>query len=465
MGTKQAINSAYPVQAPNLTDPANIIDAIKLYHIGEGGTVSEPTSDSITAHLIGKANSVAPIITGTATFSDSVVLGSSNSDVVTLNANISASSVVVTPTQVSYLGSASNKTGSANLVFSTSPSLLTPSLDTPTITNTATFSDNVILGSSSTDTVTVNANISANGLTVTPIQLSYLNTANDKTGTENLVYSQEPTITTPTVAGSILTQSTSFDLVNANATTVNVAGAATAVNIGASTGTTTVKNGLTVVGATSLPANTSIGSVSATEIGYLDGATSNIQAQLSGFAGSGVPVGAIMMWYAATAPSGWIFCHGQSTASYPNLAAIIGANVPDLQTRVPVGRNSAGTGTFGTLGATGGSETVALLEANLPSHTHSIDHNHASFTSDSAGSHTHSYTDRGNSTITLSLASGVGQNSFADNTSGSYTTGSGGSHTHGINPPAYTGTSGATGSGTAHNNLQPYIVLNYIIKT
>jgi len=38
-------------------------------------------------------------------------------------------------------------------------------------------------------------------------------------------------------------------------------------------------------------------------------------------------------------------------------------------------------------------------------------------------------------------------------------TGSAGNHNHTVS-----GNSGSTGSGNSHNNLQPYITLNYIIK-
>jgi hypothetical protein len=51
---------------------------------------------------------------------------------------------------------------------------------------------------------------------------------------------------------ALITSSSSFDLVNATATTVNFAGAATALTIGATTGTTSVRNGLTVTGPTIL---------------------------------------------------------------------------------------------------------------------------------------------------------------------------------------------------------------------
>jgi hypothetical protein len=61
-------------------------------------------------------------------------------------------------------------------------------------------------------------------------------------------FGTSPALTTPAVTTSITTPSTTFALVNTTATTVNFAGAATAVAIGASTGTTTVNNNLTVTG-------------------------------------------------------------------------------------------------------------------------------------------------------------------------------------------------------------------------
>jgi hypothetical protein len=61
-------------------------------------------------------------------------------------------------------------------------------------------------------------------------------------------FGASPALTTPAVTTSITTPSTTFALVNTTATTVNFAGAATALAIGASTGTTTVNNNLTVTG-------------------------------------------------------------------------------------------------------------------------------------------------------------------------------------------------------------------------
>ncbi|MDD5482010.1 MAG: hypothetical protein PHR64_03685, partial [Candidatus Shapirobacteria bacterium] len=57
------------------------------------------------------------------------------------------------------------------------------------------------------------------------------------TGTGSLVFGTSPAITT-----SLTTGSASFDLINTTATTVNFGGAATALNLGATTGTTTIRN-------------------------------------------------------------------------------------------------------------------------------------------------------------------------------------------------------------------------------
>jgi hypothetical protein len=62
----------------------------------------------------------------------------------------------------------------------------------------------------------------------------------------------QPTLYNVTISNSLAPLGTSFDLINTTATTVNFAGAATALTIGATTGTTTVRNGLTVTGPTIL---------------------------------------------------------------------------------------------------------------------------------------------------------------------------------------------------------------------
>jgi microcystin-dependent protein len=195
-----------------------------------------------------------------------------------------------------------------------------------------------------------------------------------------------------------------------------------------------------------------------------------------------LPSGMLTMTAASVAPSGWMLCNGTaiSRTTYADLFTAIGTtygvgdgtttfNIPDLRGRVPVGTDSSQT-EFDALGETGGAKTHTLTEAQLPSHTHSINHDHASFgTTDGAGNHNHSWTGV-NSDAGIS---GQGGNypfrifqDIATNWGGTQASMNGaGAHNHTIDVPNFTGTSGSTGSGSAHNNLQPYISINYIIKT
>jgi microcystin-dependent protein len=170
-----------------------------------------------------------------------------------------------------------------------------------------------------------------------------------------------------------------------------------------------------------------------------------------------MPSGTVVQTARATAPDLWLLCQGQaiSRTTYPSLFLAIGTsygsgdgsttfNIPNLQGRVPVGK---GAGTFAALGATGGAETHTLSTTEMPSHTHTQDaHNHSVTTNSAAeattiGGYSPTYmrmffgTDRAGSILNYSTAM---QTTIATNQN--------------------------TGGGAAHNNLQPYIVLNYMIK-
>lgn len=239
-----------------------------------------------------------------------------------------------------------------------------------------------------------------------------------------------------------------------------------------------------------------------------------------------VPTGSINAWSTNTAPTGWQLCDGTavSRTTYAALYAVIGTtygsgdgsttfNLPDLKGKVIVGRDSAQT-EFDTLAETGGAKTVTLSSTEIPSHTHSIDHDHPSATTSPAdlshthtfsgtvagdGAHTHTITisDPGhghnfdysavnrtsggastsvvgpvgsaatfpvnnNTTgITASSASAIHSHTYSGTTSAMSANST---HSHTLDVAAFTGNSGSTGSGGAHNNLQPYLVLNYIIK-
>lgn len=45
---------------------------------------------------------------------------------------------------------------------------------------------------------------------------------------------------------------------------------------------------------------------------------------------SALPIGSIIWWYSEKLPENFLLCNGQSTKSFPKLAAIIGDNVPNI---------------------------------------------------------------------------------------------------------------------------------------
>ena len=185
-----------------------------------------------------------------------------------------------------------------------------------------------------------------------------------------------------------------------------------------------------------------------------------------------VPAGTVIQSARVSAPAGYLLCEGQavSRSTYSALFDAIGTtygvgdgsstfNVPNLQGKVPVGKNS---GTFSTLGATGGAETHTLTVDQMPSHTHiQNSHNHTQNSHNhTQNPHTHSaaYANNvGGSLNSFSLGSVSGQGALVNNTTAT-------NQATTATNQATTATNQNTGGGQAHNNLQPYIVLNYMIK-
>jgi microcystin-dependent protein len=168
-------------------------------------------------------------------------------------------------------------------------------------------------------------------------------------------------------------------------------------------------------------------------------------------AGGGVPTGMLQMWSTASAPTGYLLCDGSavSRSTYSALFAVISTtfgtgdgsttfNLPDYRGRSPLGVS----GSY-ALASTGGSADAVVV-----SHTHTISdpgHSHSAsayeWTIPSVGGGYLAYSRNSNANNGAQvLAPGVG------------------SATTGITAV----TAGVSGTGA---NLQPYLAINFIIKT
>jgi len=146
--------------------------------------------------------------------------------------------------------------------------------------------------------------------------------------------------------------------------------------------------------------------------------------------------GIVQMFASSTVPDGWLLCDGSAVSRviYASLFDVIGTNygvgddsttfnLPNFKGNTPVGVDST-QAEFDTLGKTGGAKTHTLSIEQMPNHSHSVqgyvrtDYDISDLFSNYSGLDT-------------------GYNQY--------------------------GTSYA-GGGQAHNNLQPYITLNFIIK-
>jgi len=144
------------------------------------------------------------------------------------------------------------------------------------------------------------------------------------------------------------------------------------------------------------------------------------------------------------APRGWAFCDGQllsiaqNTALFSLVGTLYGGNgettfgLPNLQGRAPMHPGLGPGLTRRQQGETGGVSTVTLSENQLPSHTHPL-----TITTEAATTnHPENAVPAATREDTYSAEGSVA---------------------------VMAGITGATGGGRAHNNLQPYLALPFII--
>ncbi len=154
-----------------------------------------------------------------------------------------------------------------------------------------------------------------------------------------------------------------------------------------------------------------------------------------------IPIGIIHPFASATIPEGFLLCDGTTldTSDYPELFGVIGYSfggsgsaflLPDLIDRTIIGSS----GSF-ALGDVGGTTTETLDVSQIPSHTHS-----------DLG-HTHSIP------LVVGLPAQAGVGFSANQTVPVVTASTGISFANNQN----------TGGDGAHNNMQPYMSLTYMI--
>jgi microcystin-dependent protein len=149
------------------------------------------------------------------------------------------------------------------------------------------------------------------------------------------------------------------------------------------------------------------------------------------------------------APLGWALCNGQlmpisqNTALFSLVGTYYGGDgkstfaLPDMQGAAPMffAYNGAPGLSARYQGETGGSSTVTLLESEIPAHAHAL-------------MATNSPADVSSPTATTPLARSTGKQAYAPS---------------GANVPLQLTAVAPTGGDQPHNNLMPYLVLNFCI--
>lgn len=147
------------------------------------------------------------------------------------------------------------------------------------------------------------------------------------------------------------------------------------------------------------------------------------------------------------APKGWAFCNGQllpisqNTALFSLLGTTYGGDgkstfaLPDFQGRVGIQSGQGNGLSYYDLGEANGADNVTLIQSELPIHTHNV----------------MSVPDPGDTNVMTNNAIG--------RSSGGSVYSAGGSQTANMNIQMLQ----VSGGSQPHNNMQPYLTLNFVI--
>lgn len=149
-------------------------------------------------------------------------------------------------------------------------------------------------------------------------------------------------------------------------------------------------------------------------------------------------------------PRGWALCNGQllsisqNTALFSLLGTTYGGDgqttfaLPNLQSRVPLGMGQGPGLSNYRIGQTGGSENVTLLSTQMPAHNHALNVSGAPGTTNSPA---------GNVLATAFLPDETAVNAYTTTPNNT------------ASPQAI----GMAGGNQPHENVQPYLAMNYCI--
>ena len=161
-------------------------------------------------------------------------------------------------------------------------------------------------------------------------------------------------------------------------------------------------------------------------------------------------IGDVKLFAGNFAPRGWSLCQGQLLSINQNQAlfSVLGTSyggdgrtsfaLPDLRGRAVVGIGDSTTGSWvSQVGQSGGTDYVSLSQAEIPAHSHNVE---VRLSGDAADDDTPSE----------SVTMGSGQEIFTSETADVTLQDSSISQTN-------------VGAGQGHNNMQPFLGMNYII--